>query len=309
MAYLFNGYRKILVLLLASAVIACSGQLAWAQLLQRIDPGVAVEDRIELKGSAAIIDSYNSWVTFYAPDIENNAAVVTVNSPYSRTVRLSDKASIKGDVYVGPGANPKRSIRLSHRSTITGQTKTLYEDIPLPSISEPNMPPFNEPIEGDMVMRKGQQWILDVDMHLRRLTITNKSVLTIEGNVLLFVEGDFVLGADAQLQITRGSTLDLFVSGDCKISGQVNSLRTHPRALHIYMLGRNEVFQTTDGAAVFAVLQNPDGAVHFDIDTQFYGRIKARSLKSAGPIHIDLDSEFPPLQFVRQKPRTRTTRW
>jgi hypothetical protein len=285
------------------------GSLVLAQARLRDDPGIAVLDKIELSGLSAIIDSYNSRVSTYSADIKNNAAVVTVNSRAFNTVTLSRQASIKGDVYVGPGSNLKRSIRQSYRSTITGEQDVLSDYIYIPIIYEPNMPPFNTSIESDLVMRRGQKWLLDTDMHIDKLIITKNSVLTIDGNVVLFVEGDFILGPDAQLQITRDSTLDLYVTGDCKISGQVNTLREQPWALHIYMLGQNEVFQMTDDATVFAILQNPEGSVRLDTGTHFLGRIKARTLKSFGAIHIDLDSGFPPVQFVRRKPRDRTTRW
>ena len=285
------------------------GSMALAQVRLRSDPGVAILDRIELSGPGVSIDSYNSRVSTYSPEINNNAAVVTVNSRAFNTVTLSSQASIKGDVYVGPGSNLKRSIRLSYRSRITGEQDILSGYIYIPIIYEPNMPPFNTPVEGDLTMRRDQKWVLDTDMHIDKLIITKKSVLTVDGNVVLFVEGDFVLGPDAQLQITRDSTLDLFVTGDCKISGQVNSLRAQPWALHLYMLGQNEAFKMTDNAAVFSILQNPEGSVHLDAGTHFLGRIKARTLKSSGAIHIDLDSGFPPAQFIRRKPRDRTTRW
>ena len=309
MSYLSCKYRQLFVLLLVSVSIGNFGPLVSAQLKQRIDPGIVIRDKIVLKGSVAIIDSYSSDVTTYSPYILNDAAVVTVNSRYSRTVNLLNKASIRGDVYVGPGSILKRSIHLSHRCTITGRKVILNEDIPLPGITEPNLPPFNQPIEGDLTMRKGQNWILDTDMHVRKLIITHKSVLTVEGNVILVVDEDFVLGPDAQLQITRGSTLDLYVAGDCLISGQLNSLRAQPWALHLYMPGRNNLFQTRDGAAVFSILQNPEGSVRFDTDTRFFGKIKARTLESYGPIHIDTNSSFPPIEFVRRKPRTRSNRW
>jgi hypothetical protein len=309
MAHLFYEYRKLLIMLLVLVALVVFAPLVLVGARQRNDPGIAVLDKIELSGPTAIIDSYNSRVSTYSTNIQNNAAVVTVNSSDFNTVILSRQASIKGDVYVGPGSNLKRSIRMSYRSTITGRKGILSDYISVPIIYEPNAIPFNAPFEGDMVMKRGQQWVLDTDMHTGKLIITRKSVLTIDGNVVMFVEGDFILGSDAQLQITRDSTLDLYVTGKILISGQVNTLREQPWALHLQMLGENEVFQTTDDAAVFAVLQNPEGSVRLDADTQFFGRIKAQTLESSGAIHIDLDSGFPPVEFVRRKPRTRTTRW
>ena len=59
------------------------------------------------------------------------------------------------------------------------------------------------------------------------------------------------------------------------------------------MLGTGNVFETNGTATVFSVLQNPDGNVIFGNETEFFGKIKARTLYSEGPIHIDLDSGFP----------------
>ena len=154
MVCLSYGHRRLLVLLLVSTVLVVFGSLVLAQVRLRNAPGVAILDKIELSGLNANIDSYNSRISTYSPEINNNAAVVTVNSKAFNTVTLSRQASIKGDVYVGPGSNLKRSIRLSFRSRITGEQDILSDYISIPIISEPNMPPFNALFEACYTLRQ-----------------------------------------------------------------------------------------------------------------------------------------------------------
>jgi hypothetical protein len=260
-------------------------------------PGIAIAESIELSGPAAFIDSYSSTVRAYSPIHAGSDAVVTINSDAANCLTLFNHAVVKGDAYVGPGANPKRSIRLSKKSDITGMRASLQEEVALPGISIPNATPFSEKSIGDLVMNEDDQWIIDTNAHLDNLTIEDSAVLTVEGTLVIVVDGDLTIGENARLEIAHGSTLDLYVMGNCAIAGRANAFAGDPQALYLFMAGDGKLFEMSDNAAVFSVLQNPAGDVIIDSETQFFGRIKANRLHSTGGIHIDLDSDFPePLQ-------------
>jgi hypothetical protein len=259
--------------------------------------GIVIGKSIELSGPAAFIDTYNSTVKPYSPLQAESNAVVTVNSDAANCLRLFNHAAIKGDVYVGPDAKLKRSIRLSSNSEITGVQTSLQEEMLLPKISMPNIPPFSEQSIGDLLLDEDGQWIIDTNTHLDNLTIKDNAVLSVEGTIVIVVDGDLVIGENAHLEIAPGSTLDLYVMGNCAIGGHVNTFAGDPQALYLFMAGDDKIFGMSDNAAVFSVLQNPAGEVIIDSETQFFGRIKAKRLQSTGGIHIDLDSGFPkPLQ-------------
>ena len=258
-----------------------------------LDPGIAVSKSIELSGPAAFIDSYNSSVSAYSPLQAGGDVVVTVNSDAANCLSLFNHAAIKGDVYVGPKANVKRSIRIENKSELTGRQQVLQEEIILPGISLPVIPPFTEQSIGDLVADGDSEWIIDASVHLDDLMIEDDAVLNVEGNVIILVDGDFTIGVNAHLEITPGSTLDMYVMGNCRIGGRANTYAGDPQALYLFMAGEGKLFEMSGNAAVFAVLQNPEGDVIIDNETQFFGRIKANRLQSTGGIHIDLDSGFP----------------
>lgn len=281
----------IMIIILLVANIA-------AQAETYIDSGdvtVAVSERIELSGPAAFIDSYRSQDGAYAPMSATSEAIITVNSVTSNSVSLFNDAVINGYVYTGPGSDTDRSIRTWDKKAITEGADVLKEQVVLPKIILPDAAPFNEDSTGNLILGYNEQVVADYDMHIDDLTLTSQSTLTVEGSVVIMVEGDVSIGEEAQLVITPGSTLDLYVKGRCDISGWMNVTSADPQALYIFMTGKDNTFEMFDAAAVYCVLQNPEGAVNLHEQTQFFGRIRAKSLKSMGGIHVDLDSGFATL--------------
>ena len=284
----------VAILFISSALSesASGGKVADAQPA----PGIAISESITLSGPAAFIDSYNSTVRAYSPLQDRGDAIVTVNSDAANCLTLFDHAAINGNAYVGPDANIKRSIRLSNKSEITGIQASLQEKTLLPSISMPNVAPFSEKSIGDLLMDEDGQWIIDTNIHLDNLTITDNAVLSIEGTIVIVLDGDLSIGENARLDITSGSTLDLYIKGNCAIGGRANAFAGDPQGLYVFMAGDGKLFEMSGNAAVFSILQNLKGDVIIDSETQFFGRIKANRLQSTGGIHIDLDSDFPSQQ-------------
>ena len=259
-------------------------------------PGIAIAERVELSGPAAFIDSYNSTVKAYSPLQAGSNAVITVNSNAANSLSLFNHAAIKGDVFVGADANLKRSIRLSKKCEITGMQTSMQEEVIFPAISMPNVPPFSDQSIGDLVIDENRQWVINTNMHMDNLTIADNAVLIVKGTIVIVIDGNFTVGENARLEITSGSTLDLYVMGNCSISGWVNAFAGDPQGLYLFMPGEGKLFEMNDNAAVFSVLQNPAGDVIIDSETQFFGKIRANRLQSTGGIHVDLDSGFPAQQ-------------
>lgn len=276
----------IIVLLIAN--IAVSGGV----VVSPAEVGVAVSEDFNLSGATAFVDSYRSTNNVYAPLSAASESIITVNSVTANSVTLFNDAVVNGDLYVGPGADVDRVIKVWDDTAITGEVGTLEEEIVLANISVPDSEPFNQMPEGDFYLSYDQA-VVDYDLHVDDFVLVDGSVVTIDGNVVIVVDGDFDVSADSYLKITDGSTLDLYVYGDCYVAGRVNSEMADPQAMYWFMLSNNAVFQMVDNAAVFSVLQNPAGSVNIAEQSRFFGRIKAKSVKSMGGIHIDLDSGFP----------------
>ena len=257
------------------------------------DVGIAVSESIELIGAAAFIDSYRSQENAYAPLNATSEAIVTVNSGTNNSVSLFNNAIIKGDVYTGPGSDVDRAIRMWDRSSITGIIDVLEEEVVLPKISMPDAAPFNEESTGDFVLGYNEQTVVDYDLHVDDLRLTNESRLVITGNVVIVADGDVNVSGDSGVVIEPGATLDLYVNGGFDIAGWVNVTAADPEGLYVFMTGEGQVFDMLGGAAIYCVLQNPGGGVNLHEQAQFFGRMRAESVKCMGGVHVDLDSGFP----------------
>ena len=276
----------VIILLLAN--IAASGDVA----IRPEIVGIGIGQSIELAGPAAFVDSYKSTENVYAPLTATSEAVVAVNSVTMNSVALFNNATINGDVYIGPGADVGNAVRVWDENAITGSVERLEEAIVLPKISVPDAEPFNLEASEQLYLSY-QSETIDYDLRVTDFVVAEGSVVTIKGNVVIVVDGDFEVTEDSSLVIADGSTLDLYVYGDCYVSGRVNAEAGDPQALYWFMPGEDSTFDMSKSAAVFGVLQNPLGNVYMNEQTQFFGRIKANNLKSMGGIHVDLDSGFP----------------
>ncbi len=139
-----------------------------------------------------------------------------------------------------------------------------------------------------------QQQTLDSDHHFKSIQLSGDSVLVIEGQVTVVVKQDFEITARAELQVTPGSVAVLYVNRRVCVEGNavLNRLGQSPSRLHIGMTGNNNDFEMGGTAVVHAILQNPQGLVAIGDQSEFFGKIKAKSLEGGGRIHVDLDCDF-----------------
>ena len=257
------------------------------------DPKIAVKNTVGYGGSNGIFDSYNSSAGFYGGSNVSHNAVVTSNAIGYNIISLWSGGIIYGDAYIGPGGNPTVGIS-TWGSTITGEQGTLDELMSFPNPTTPTGPPFSGSPQGNFPTDDwlGGERIIDSDRYYNNISLWS-SYITINGNITILLNGNLNVGSGRSIRISPGSSLDLYVRGNCNLGGDLNAHNERlPSNLRIYMLGNNKTFSTWGTGSVYTLLDNPNGAVSLWGSGQFYGRMKAKTLSGGCRVHVDLDSSF-----------------
>ena len=257
-------------------------------------PGVAVRDSIAWGGLNAVVDSYRSSQGAYDPVRPGANAVISTNATGKGKIKLSGNAVIRGDAYVGPGGNVETGLVMAGTSTITGKCGVLVSPVDIPDVSAPSDAKFQGKDEGALVLAGQQQRTLDSDHHFKSIKLSGNSLLILEGRVTLVVKQDLEISDSAELWVTPGSLAVIYVKRRVYIEGNavLNRQGHSPSRLHIGMTGNNNDFEMSGNAVVHAILQNPNGVVAIGDQSEFFGKIKAKSLEGGGRIHVDLDCDF-----------------
>jgi cytoskeletal protein CcmA (bactofilin family) len=137
---------------------------------------------------------------------------------------------------------------------------------------------------------------VELDLPCGRFYLTSvggagKLTITVQGRTALFVDGDFNLTGDLELDIGDEGELDVFVSGNLTLTGANDfGQQTRPSAVRFYVAGSKDV--TITGATGFVGnLYAPQAKVVITGAADIYGSIFAGDFLSMGDtgIHYDRD--------------------
>ncbi len=250
-------------------------------------PGMALTHSVGFGGGNAVIDTYRSSLGPYGPGNMGENAIVTLNSTSWGAFSMWSGSTLKGDAYIGPGGNINTVFSV-WGATITGERGVLDEAVAMPSLSAPTGPPFDGPAEnvnawGNMVVTVTE------DRHFSGVGLWGNSRMIIDGNVTLLIEGQLGFGNNNSIELTPGSSLDLYIRGGISIGGTINASLKDPGACRIYMLGNGQALNLYGVAEVYAQVFNPLGTLDVWSRRQFYGTFMGKALNGDGGVHIDLD--------------------
>jgi hypothetical protein len=160
--------------------------------------------KIEIKGYS-VYDLYSSGEEAYSGPVQLRA-----NNVHKRSVKLRENVIVSGDVIVGPGGKPNKVIEKKPGAAITGDTYAAEERQELLSVTVPTY----------LQVGTFQDYEYDDDKPITgnrkytSLIIPEDAVQEIGGNCQIYVQGDVKIEEDAQLILTSGSSLRLYVGGE-----------------------------------------------------------------------------------------------
>jgi len=265
--------------------------------------GVFTENGMTLK-PGTVVDGYNSDVD---KTKMNLPVKVGTNSTESDSISIGKDAVIKGDVAVGPGADPADVISAS-QATITGSSYALSEENEMPAVTVPTvlalMPVSPAP---------GKAAVITGSAKYSSLYLGKGDTLTVNGPVKLYVTGDVSLSNSAEIKINPVdplASLTLYLGGNLylKNGGMLNNTTMDPKRLMVYGLeGCTNV--SLDTAAVFyGAMYTPEATVNIKSSMTIYGSVVANGLNqaSSSDIHYDASLEdvtpdFYPTEYEIQR--------
>ena len=161
----------------------------------------------------------------YTIPADGNLTIRTnsIISPPDGGIVLRNGLTVPGDVIIGVGGDVNEVVVAKHGVTIEGEVRPAWDELQFPPIMTPPLPPgvlTQDPNDSDV-------WIISTDGEFGPLNIgTNPSdpvIIKIDGNngidpvsgaaipLEVYINGDLILGAAAQLIVTQGSAVELYI--------------------------------------------------------------------------------------------------
>jgi len=238
---------------------------------------VFAEDGAELKNSA-LVAGFNF-------DADDEILKFGTNSIASGAFTFKNSSIINGDVVVGVGGNPDLVID-DFGATITGDTSALRESNVLPPISVPQWLeslPTSGTIQNDSTVTNSAKY--------SSINLKNSNTLLIDGDVILYVTGELILGNSAEVQIDNDASLILYLGGNLegKKSSTVNNLTEDPKKLQIYCLDSCEKMVFKNSSDFYGVIYAPNAEVIMNNSADLYGAVVAKDfeLRNSGTFNYD----------------------
>jgi hypothetical protein len=246
-------------------------------------PGIVVSESIDVAG-----EQPGSRILPFG-----QSASIATNSTASGRIDIGDKGAVTADVWVGPGRDPDSEpggvIVIRDDGQLTGAVRALEAPIEIPAVAAPTNVGYDR---GNTTLSYGTTTWND-NRRYTDLIVENWATLRIEGDVTLYCDDDLTFRGNSQLIITEGSSLTLFVQGQCRFrdDARVNVGSADPGKLTIKSLatGDQAIIVVQDDAIVYANIEAPNCELTVNDDGFLYGTFVGRSVdtRDNGQIHVD----------------------
>ena len=212
-------------------------------------------------------DSYNSSQGPYNPTTAGMEGDIGTNGTSAGNVTLTGNTWVKGDAFVGAGANPNSVITTTDNAQISGIRDDLDTPSPLTPVTVP----------GGLTNRGG-------------LSIFGNNTVTLPGGSYWY--SSISITGNGRLNFAGPATV--YVSGSVNVGGNgIGTSSNRPPNLLMYVQGAGTTVQFAGNAAFYGAVYAPQSAVNVNGDGSFYGAIVGQTARGTGSrrsvgIHYDL---------------------
>jgi hypothetical protein len=260
--------------------------------------GFFATNSVGMSGSG-IIDSYNSTAGTYASQVGGSGyASAGGNVASNGGIALSGGAKIWGNASPGPGFSVTGGVGAVSGSTTPEATPYVLA----PFTYSPPIPP-GPAFNGSKTFTAGTY-------RYSSFTVPGGQSVTFQGNVILYVDADFVMSGSGFGTIAPGATLKIYQgSGQFTVSGGgIMNTDQKPKSLSVFSATASN--STVSGSAAFyGALYMPNSALTMSGSAGYYGTAKATSITisgggsahfdsslaaAAGPYHTEMACSFNP---------------
>lgn len=227
-------------------------------------------DNFEIK-NGAFIDGYNSNYGAYGGYNIISTSMGT-NSTNDDSIKLDNNGYLNGNIVVGPDGKPSKVIDGGKHFDVTGSKFAADEEKNTPVISAPSLPDKGSSPSGTITE----------DGRYSDIQMTNGETITIEGHITLYITGKVELDNNAEIEISEGSSLTLYIEGEFKMSngGKINNLNQKPPNCKVFSTATSEVDYCFDNVGEFyGAVYAPNGKIEIKNNAVIYGAILGKELK------------------------------
>jgi hypothetical protein len=249
----------------------------------------------------AIFATTNGGTSHKAIDLGGNAQIMgsgATNAVRANAVELTGNAVIKGNLWIGPGADAKTVV--NDRSRITGAITSLEEEVTYPLPLFPEFPSWTKP---STPAKSGSDFIINSDGDYGTISLSgnDKLVIDLGGGERRIRVKSLTMRGNAELTVTnagRDGKLFLYVDQEFSMSGN-SALKSgaDPNTVVIYYAGTKELGNQLEANCILIV---KEADIKLTGNSTFKGSIFSggRNVELAGNAEVKLGLLYAPRAAV-----------
>ena len=223
-------------------------------------------------------------------------AVYAQNSLVLENAFLIDAYSSEQGPYGGVNALQPTTIATGDPNAVAMGSGTVYGDFlvdygrELPAISPPTESPFDVSM-GSIDSNEVNVTFGPADSGRYDEIKLSKCKLTIDGDVTLYVTGDFDGKQFSTVEILPDSSLTLYIGGNMNFrnTSSVNALTQEPKRCQIFGVGEAQSFLFEQSAVLYGTIYAPDADITMNNSSELYGAIICdnATISNFAELHFD----------------------
>ncbi|MCJ7582535.1 MAG: hypothetical protein MUP98_18620 [Candidatus Aminicenantes bacterium] len=250
--------------------------------------GVFGDEGVTLDSNAKI-DSYDSRDGLYGGDNISWDGHTATNATHAGSIYIRSNGKIYGDALSGPGSDPETAIIMNSNAMIFGEKKALPSEKDLPIVSSP----MGLASRGSYYLGSNNQATISESGEYSSFRLNSNADVVIQGNITMYVSGEFSMRSNTQLIISEGSSLTLYLGGTFEQNSntKITNISKDPTKVQVYGTDSFESEMVWESNSDFyGAVYVPEADVEFNSNADFYGSIISKFLHmdSNGKIHYDL---------------------
>jgi len=234
------------------------------------DDGIMIDQNV-------FIDSYDSRNGDYDnPGNVGSEGDIGTNSGDFSAIYMDNSSDLAGDALSGYESDPNLVIITDLGANIDGEKRALDYEIEFPQI----IPPTGLLWKGDY-SKSGFDTIFTSGEY-GSFTIEANSEVTIQGDVTLYITGDFYMDQNSRLDIAVGASLQIIMgSGSFEMdqTSTINNLSQDPTKFVLFgAYSFTGDIYIDQGSQFYGAIYAPNAFVELDQENGFYGAIIAKDI-------------------------------
>jgi len=242
----------------------------------RFDYGLFSGSQQVVLNDRAYIDSYDSRVGPWSSEGAIRNGIVGSNRTGKNSIRVRKNAKVYGDAEVGPGGNPSKDISVEKNALLTGSSGTLS--------AAKDMTPLAMPSGGgtpvDLILDNNDTYtFVDGIYRLNAMEIRDNGILTISGNVTLYVEDNIQMEDRGEIDILPGGSLTIYAAAQLTVKQDAKINETgNPENFVVFGTATFSKVQFTDNSIVRGAVYAPLANAQIQKNAEIFGSVITRKV-------------------------------